>query len=131
MLLPFQPSTWPAMPVPYKVEVASGAVIAPFTTAPSTPAFWVPKEVTLLEPVVVMTPESVGTVVTVAALPEMLIESGEEVETEANVFTPVAYKRPEAAEILEEVAMPPKPIAEEVKVIGQVAVEADIAVPLP
>ena len=90
MLLPFQPSTWPAMPVPYNVEVASGAVVAPFTTAPSTPAFWVPKEVTLLEPVVVITPESEGTVVTEPAEPVMLMLMAEEVAMEATVFAPVA-----------------------------------------
>ncbi len=77
------------MPVPYKVEVASGAVVAPFTTAPSTAAFWVPKEVTLLEPVVVMTPESVGTVVTEPAEPVMLMLMAEEVAMEATVLTPV------------------------------------------
>ena len=50
----------------------------------------VPKDVTLLPPVVVTTPESAGTVVTVAAFPVMLMLIGDVVAIEANVLTPVA-----------------------------------------
>jgi hypothetical protein len=61
----------------------------------------------------------------VAALPEMLILIGEEVEMEARVLTPVAYRRPEAAEIGEEVERPPKEIvgvAPPLEMMGQVPV---------
>ena len=64
--------------------------------------------------------------VTVPELPVMLIEIGEDVETEASVFTPVAYNKPEPAEIADEVPNPPKEswANEELTVyrIGQIAV---------
>jgi hypothetical protein len=41
-------------------------------------------------PELVTTPERLALVVTVAALPVILIAIGDEVETEASVFTPVA-----------------------------------------
>ena len=49
-----------------------------------------PNEVVLVLPVVVTTPERAGAVVTVAALPVMLIDTAVEVEIEANVLAPVA-----------------------------------------
>ena len=65
--------------------------------------------------------------VAVPALPVMLIETAEEVAMEAKVFAPVAYRRPEAAEIFEEVAIPPKEMTGVVppeEIIGQVPVTA-------
>ena len=59
-------------------------------------------------------------VVTVAAFPLMLILTAVEVEMEAIVLTPVAYSRPEAAEIALEVASPPNDIAEPETEIGNV-----------
>jgi hypothetical protein len=77
----------------------------PVIEVPSTPAEALPNEVVL--PELVTTPVRLALVVTVLALPEILICTGDEVETEANVLTPVAYRRPEAAEIGLEVARPP------------------------
>ena len=61
--------------------------------------------------------------VAVAALPLMLMLMAEEVATDANVLAPVAYKRPEAALMFEEVAIPPKErvgVAPPLEMIGQV-----------
>jgi hypothetical protein len=57
----------------------------------------------------------------------MLMLIAEEVETEARVFAPVAYRRPEAADMGEEVARPPQVMAGVVppeEMTGQVAVTA-------
>ena len=66
-----QPRTWPPTPVPYKVEVAIGAVF-PVAAFPRTPAACDPKEVVL--PTEVTTPLKLALVVTVAALPPILRE---------------------------------------------------------
>jgi hypothetical protein len=70
------------------VEVAwkVGTPVAAFAR---TPAPCEPKEVTF-EPEEVTAPERFALVVTVAALPEILMLIGVEVETEAKVFGPVA-----------------------------------------
>ena len=61
--------------------------------------------------------------VAVAAFPLMLMLIAEEVAIEAKVLAPVAYRRPEAAAMFEEVAIPPKEIvgvAPPLEMIGQV-----------
>ena len=59
-----------------------------------------------------------------------------EVAIDAKVFAPVAYRRPEAAEMLEEVAMPPNVIAPPPprtvcaeQICGQVHVSDEVATP--
>ena len=78
-------------------------------------------------PTEVMTPLRFAFVVTVAALPLMFIVIGVEVETDAKVLTPVAYKRPEAAAMFDEVAIPPQVrfgVEPPEEMIGQVPVTA-------
>ena len=67
--------------------MAIGAVL-PVAAFPSTPTVCEPYEVVL--PLEVTTPLRFALVVTVAALPVMLIETAVEVEIDARVFTPVA-----------------------------------------
>jgi hypothetical protein len=72
------------------VEVAREVgIVAPGNGLPRIPCARVPNAVTF-EPLLVTAPLMFAFVVTVAALPEMFIETGEDVETEANVFAPVA-----------------------------------------
>jgi hypothetical protein len=123
----FQPSTCPPWPVPKSVEVAwKVGTVEPGAAFAKTPLVARPKDVALL-PEEVTAPERLAFVVTVAALPLMLMAIAEEVATEAKVFTPVAYRRPEAAEIGDEVLIPPKERLGAVppeEMIGQVPVTA-------
>ena len=112
----------------------------------------VPEKVLLLErsvddaALMVMLPEpsnetvlmvtALASLVAVAALPVTLIDIAEEVAIDAKVFAPVAYRRPEAAEMLEEVAMPPNVIAPPPprtvcaeQICGQVHVSDEVATP--
>ena len=91
----------------------------PVIAFPKTPAVCEPYEVVF--PTEVTTPERFAFVVTVAALPVMLIAIGDEVETEATVFTPVAYRRPEAAASGLEVESPPNERVSPVRMTGHVA----------
>ena len=94
---------WKSVEVATNVGAAAPPVpLAKTVLAPAVAAYEV------VFPTEVMTPERFALVVTVAALPLMFMLTGEEVETDANVLTPVAYRRPDAAEISEEVAMPPQ-----------------------
>jgi hypothetical protein len=80
----------PPVPVPKRVEVAWKVGTAePGAAFASTPFDAEPKAVTL-EPLLVTAPLKFAFVVTVAALPEILIEIAVEVEMEAKVLTPVA-----------------------------------------
>ena len=113
---------WKSVDVATKVGVPAPPVpFARTVLAPAVAAY----EVVL--PVDVMTPVRFAFVVTVAALPLMFILIGVDVETDAKVFAPVAYKRPEAAEIFDEVAIPPHVrlgVEPPEEMIGQVPVTA-------